>query len=796
MNTLRLAFRQLTRSPGFVMLAVVILSLGIAGNTLVFSIVNGVFLRPLPFKDPERLVDLDETAPQWQLRYTAVAYPDFYAWRSENRTFTGMAAYDHRDYNLSGVGLAERVAAARVSFNLTEVLGLTPVLGRGFTAEEDQPGGARVTLLGHGAWQRLFGGRMDVLGQVVNLDGQPFTIVGVLPPAAAFPRRDDFWVPLALSPTDESGWHLNSIGRLKPGVTLGQARADLLRVHRNLAETRKVNEITSPVIAPLAERFLGDSKPAAAVLVGTEALVLLIGCANVAALMLARGLARSRETAVRLALGAHRIHLIRQMFAESVLLSLASGVAGVLLGQWLFRVALAWLPERLPAWVTLDLDLRFALFAIGLTLATAVLFGLLPTLQACAASNVHAALSAAGTRLSSSTARRRSLNLLVVGEVALALVLLITTGLLARAFVKVQQTDPGFRPQNLLTYRVSLPESAYPDTARRDGFFRPHLEQVRALPGVTAASAVSAPPLGGHWGMFYEAENAPPKAPGAANPVILNRVIYPRYFETMDITLLAGRTFGEDDGRKDGTPVVIVNEILAQLFWPGQEAVGKRIRTNDKAPWLEVVGVVKDVKHYGLSEPMRPGVYLPYLQYEQASMAMVVRTTVEPQTLLPAVREIVRTADSGLAIHEVATMTERLRESLWLRRFVFWATVVMAGVALVLAIGGIYGVIAYATAQRTAELGIRVALGAQRADIMTLVLRHGLGLAAAGIGVGLATALALAPALRSLLFGISPFDPLTMLVIPALLIAVALGACWVPARRAAGVDPAVALRAE
>jgi predicted permease len=264
----------------------------------------------------------------------------------------------------------------------------------------------------------------------------------------------------------------------------------------------------------------------------------------------------------------------------------------------------------------------------------------------------------------------------------------------------------------------------------------------------------------------------------------------------MEITPLAGRTFGEDDGRKDGTPVVIVNEILAQLFWPGQEAVGKRIRTNDKAPWLEVVGVVKDVKHYGVSEPMRPGVYLPYLQYEQASMAMVVRTTVEPQTLLPALRGIVRTSDSGLAIHDAATMTERLRESLWLRRFVFWATVVMAGVALVLAVGGIYGVIAYATAQRTAELGIRVALGAQRADIMSLVLRHGLGLAGAGIGVGLATALAVAPVLRSLLFGISPFDPITLLAIPAGLTAVALLACWMPARRAADVAPAVALRAE
>lgn len=796
MNDLKCAFRQLTRSPGFVLLAVVILSLGIAGNTLVFSIVNGVYLRPLPFAQPTRLVDLDETAPRWQLRYTGIAYPDFCAWRSDNRTFEGMAAYAQRDFNLSGAGLAERVATLRASYNLTDVLGLVPVLGRSFTAEEDQPGGAPVALLGHAAWQRLFGGQPDVLGQTVQLDGQPFTIVGVLPPQAAFPRRDDLWIPLAMSPTDGNGWFLSGMGRLKPGVSVAQAQADLLRIHKQLVETRPVNDITSPVVAPLLERHLGDSKPAAAVLLGTMALVLVIACANVAALMLARGLTRRRETGVRLALGARRLHLVRQTLVESLLLSALSGILGVLLGEWLLGIALAWLPERLPVWVTLDLDLRFALFAVALTLLTAMLFGLLPALQASSETHLQAAFSAAGSRTGGSVAQRRSLRLLVIGEVAMAMVLLMTAALLARAFVRLQSTDPGFRPDHLLTYRVSLPETAYPDAARRDGFLRTHLEQVRALPGVTAASAASAPPLGGHWGMFCEAENAPPRPPGAVNPVILRRIIFPGYFETMGITRLAGRTFAESDDRRDGPPVVIVNEILAQLFWPDQDAVGKRIRAGDQAPWWEVVGVVKDVKHYGVSEPMRPGLYLPFSQNDVASMAVVVRTAGEPASLLPALRGLVQAADAGLALHEVATMTERLQDSLWLRRFVFWTTAVVAAVALVLAVGGIYGVISYTATQRTSEIGLRIALGAQRTDILRMVLRHGLRLAVVGVAVGLVLGLLLAPALSSLLAGVSPFDPLPLLGVPLLLASVALLACWFPARRAASVDPMVALRSE
>ncbi len=796
MNDLRFAVRQLARYPGFAVLAVVILGLGIAGNTLVFSIVNGVYLRPLPFKEAARLVDLDETAPQWQLRYTGIAYPDFCAWRSQNRSFDVMGAFAQRDFNLSGIGLAERVEVMRTSHDLLDVLGLRPIAGRGFTQEEDQPGGSRVAMLGHGAWKRLFGGRTDAVGREVQLDGEPFTIVGILPPEAAFPRRDDFWVPLALSPTDSNGWYLRGIGRLKAGITMHQARADLLRIHKGGIDARKVNEITSPVIARLDERYLGDSKPMAAVLIGMEALVLIIACANIAALMLARGMARSKETGVRLALGARPMHMVRQILTECVLLSLAGGIVGVLLGKWIFKTFLAWLPDHLPVWVTLQSDWRFILFVTALTLLTSVLFGALPAIQACSNSNLQGMLAAAGSRLSRSTGQRRSLNSLIIGEVALALVLLSTASLLARTFVKLQQTDPGFRPENVLTYRVTLPESGYPSAQRRYEFFSDHLERVRSLPGITSASAVSAPPLGGHWGTFYEAEDSPRNPPGTPNPVVLNRIVFPDYFETMGIRVMAGRTFNDQDGRNNGRPVVIVNQIIADLYWPGREPLGKRIRQSENAPWYQVVGVVKDVKHYGVSEPMRPGVYLPFLQYDQSSMAIVARTTVEPYTVLPAARALVERADASLALHEASTMTDRLRESLWLRRLVFRMTSVMAGVALVLALGGIYGVISYTAAQRTSEMGIRLALGAQSADIIRLVLVQAAWLVGAGVGIGLIAALALAPALGTLLFGVSPFDPIAMVVIPLLLTGITLLACYVPARRATKIDPIRTLRAD
>ncbi len=796
MNDLRFAFRQLGRSPGFVALAVLILSLGIAANTLVFSLLNGLYLRPLPFRDPAQLVDLDETAPRWQLEYAGIAYPDFHAWRAQNRTFQGMGVWSGASFNLSGQGATERVSGLEVTYDLAEVLGLQPVLGRGFTADEDKPGGERVALLGCRTWQRLFAGRKDILGQVIRLDGQPYTVVGVLPVAADFPDANAVWIPLGLAPDDSRGWSLQGVGRLKHGVSLDQARADLLRIHKGMVETRQVNEITSPRITPLRERYLGDSRLGTAVLFGAAVLVLAIGCANVAALMLARGLARSREMGVRLALGATRLQIARQVLAESLVLALLAGLGGMLLSQWLMSSALSWLPGRLPVWVTLELDARFVVYFVGLTVLVAALFGVLPSLQAASRFHLQGVLSSGSARLSGSASRRRGLHLLVAGEIALASLLLILAGLFARGFLHLQQTEPGFCPDNLLTYRVSLPEVGYAQPVARHQFFAEHLETVRALPGVTGASAGTPPPLEGHWGTLFEAEGAPPKAPGAPDPVVLRRLVYPRYLETLGVRLLAGRDFTPSDG-PDSTRVVVVNDLLAQLFWPGQDAVGKRIRYAGAAgPWIEVVGVVQDVKHYGLDKPMRPGVYLPASQDPQASMAMVVRTSVDPNSLVPAIRDSVKGVNSDLAVHGVATMTDRLRESLWVPRFFCWSIGVFSAVALLLSVGGIYGVVSFVVVQRTSEIGIRMALGAQRGHVLQLVLGQGLKQVAAGLGCGVGGAFLLAHLLSRLVFGMQPADPLIFTAVPILLAGAALAACWVPARRALRIDPVQALRRE
>lgn len=796
MNDLRFAIRQLRQSPGFVALAIFILSLGIAANVFVFSLLNGLYLRPLPFRDPARLVDLDETAPRWQLEYTGIAYPDFHAWRAQNRTFQGMGVWSSASFNLSSQGTTERISGLEVTHDLAEVLGLQPVLGRGFTADEDKPGGARVALLGYKTWQRLFAGQKDILGQVIRLDGQPYTVIGVLPVAADFPDANAMWIPLGLAPDDGRGWFLQGVGRLKPDVSLDQARADLLRIHKGMVETRQVNEITSPRITPLRERYLGDSRLGTAVLFGAVVLVLAIGCANVAALMLARGLARSREMGVRLALGATRLRIARQVLVESLVLALLAGLGGTLLSQWLMSSALSWLPSRLPVWVTLELDARFGVYFVGLTALVAVLFGVLPSLQAASRLHLHGVLSSGSARLSGSAARRRSLHLLVAGEVALASLLLILAGLFARGFLNLQKTEPGFRPDHLLTYRLSLPEEAYPQAVARHQFFAEHLEKVCSLPGVTGASAVTPPPLEGHWGTLFEAEGAPPKAPGSPDPVVLRRVVYPGYLETLGVRLLAGRDFTQNDG-PDSIRVVVVNDLLAQLFWPGQDAVGKRIRyAGANGPWIEVVGVVEDVKHYGLDKPMRPGVYLPASQDPQASMAMVVRTSVEPNSLLPSVRDAVKGMNSDLAVHGTAAMTDRLRESLWVPRFFCWSVGVFSAVALLLSVGGIYGVVSFVVVQRTSEIGIRVALGAQRGDVLRLVLGQGLKQVTAGLGCGVAGALVLAHLLSRLLFGLQPADALTFTAVPILLAGAALAAGWVPARRALRIDPVQALRSE
>jgi predicted permease len=523
--------------------------------------------------------------------------------------------------------------------------------------------------------------------------------------------------------------------------------------------------------------------------------VWLIACANVAGLMLARGLARGKEITVRMALGATRRAVIQQVMTESLVLSILGGVVGVVAGQSCLSALVSLLPEQFPKWIHFNMDWRFVLFCLVTTGATAILFGLIPASQMVSNVNLQGALQATASRTTGSSRQRRSLNALVVAEIGLALVLLVNAGLLIQAFRALQQIDPGFRAENVLTYDISLPRAKYTNS-QQIAFFEEHLTRLRALPGVKAASATTIVPLGGHAGTFFEIDNAPPRGRDEQNPVVLQRHVFPGYAETMGLTLVAGHFISEQEARATNNVAVVINEMFAKRNWPKEDAVGKRIRYGSRSPWLTVVGVVKDEKHYGFDQPVRPGVFLPYHYQPARRMTIAVRTFNDPTTLVATIRTMIQERDADLPMYQVRTMTERVQSSLWLRRSYSWLFGFFAAVALTMALGGIYGVISYTVSQRTNEIGIRMALGAQRADVLRLVLRHGLLLAGFGVGLGLVGALALARVMRTFLGEVSPTDPLTFLAVPLLVAVVTLLAGLLPARRATRVHPMEALRYE
>ena len=796
MLAIKPAVRALARNPGFSLSVVAMFALGVAATTAIFSVFNGLFLGSLPFREPQRLLYLDETAPRWNLKLVSIAYPDFYAWRAQSRAFEGMAVFTGGDFNLSGFGEATRIQGARVTFDLAGVLGLQPVLGRDFLPEEDVKDGRKVALISYGLWQRKFGGGADVLGKILQLDDTPYTVVGVLPREAVYPDQADLWVPLGADPNEQSGWYLRGVGRLKPGVTLEQARADLARVHKGLIPTRNVNEITAPVAMPLRERYLGDYRLVTQVLLGAVGFVLLIACVNVAGLMMARGTARAREVAIRAALGAGRRRLVRQFLTESLLLAAAGGAAGVALGWLGLQAMLSLIPDVLPRWVAFRLDGRFVLFSLAVIGAAAVLSGLAPALESSSV-DLRGFLADAAPKTSLSGARRRSMNALVVGEIALSLVLLASAGLLIKAFRQVLSVDPGFRPQNVLTYTIALPEAKYSKPDQRIQFYQALMTQLRAAPGVESAGATTAVPLGGHWGNFFQVEGSRPLGPNEQDPVILQRIVLPGYFRAIGISMLAGRDFDEHDGSSDGTQAIIVNETFAKRFWPGGNAIGKRVAGRSRNPkWMIVVGVAHDVKHYGLDQEVRPGVYMPHRQAPVGSLTIVVHGAIAPRTLIDTSREIIRRMDPGLPMFEIRTMRERLERSLWARRTYSWLFGVFAGAALVLAVAGIYGVVSYAVTQRTHEIGIRMALGAEPGQVLGQVLMEGMALVGTGVAIGLAGAALATRLLQPLLAGVSPHDPWAFAAVGLALTLAALAASLVPARRAATVDPVRALRFE
>jgi predicted permease len=796
LQDVRFAVRSLAKQPTYTLTAVGMLALGIAGNTAIFSVFNGLFLRPLPFAAPERLVNFDETAPQWNLEFVGMNYLDFLNWRENNSSFEAMSVYDRSQVNLTTDDEPARVSAARVTHDIATVLGIHPTLGRFFTEQEDLPGGENVTMLGLALWQGRYGADPNIIGRSITLDGNPFTVIGVLPREAEFIGEAELWLPLAQDPEESRGsWWLNGIGRLNPGVTIEQARDDLLRIHKNAIDERPVNEATSPVVLPVLERILGEYRLGATAMLGAVGLVLVIACINIAGIMLARSLTRGREVAIRLALGAGRWRVVQQHLTESLVLSLVGATLGTALGLGGAFALRAITSETLPSWVAFAFDVRVLGFALAITVGAAIAFGIAPAMNA-ARSNANGALQATTTRISATLARRRALDLLVVGEVALSLVLLVAAGLTVRDFYGLMSSDPGFAPENILMYNVTLPDVAYDNDESRLAFFEAHVERVRALPGVTSAAAITNPPLWGHSGWFFEIEDAPPEDPDATRPVTLVRRATSDYIETMGITLLRGRTFLPEDGRDEGSLVVIVNETFARRYWPDTDPIGKRIRPSPDSPWQTIIGVTRDVKHYGLDAEMRQGVYWPFPAAVRSSSAIVMRTAVPPQSLVGPVRQVLHEMDPALPMASVSTMSQELDESLWARRGASRLSATFSLVALLLAVGGIYGVVSYRVNQRTKEIGIQMALGARPAQVLGQVLRHGALIIGVGVVLGLVGAYGAGKFLATILVDANTLDPLVFGSVTGILVAVTVAANLLPARRAASVQPAEVLRGE
>ena len=657
-----------------------------------------------------------------------------------------------------------------------------------------------MVVLSHGLWQSRFGGSPGAIGQTLRINGVAHLIVGVMPVTAEFPAEARLWLPIASDPTCCS-YSYDGVGRLKPGVSIAQARADLLHTQGSIWAARDSGHVVSPVLYPLHERLVNDYRLIGSALGVGVLLVLLIACANVASIMLARSIFRQREIGIRVALGATGGRVTRQLFTESLLLAAVAGVAGALLGRGGLQLLLRSMPDRIPIWAGFGTDWRVIVFSIGVVGVTAVLFGLAPALQNRRQDGRGAI--AGGGRASPSHAQRRTLNGLVVAEIALASVLLVASGLLVRAYQRLRDVDPGFRTDHTLSFRLALPKVKYPSGKEQMVFYDEVIRRIRSLPGVREAGAVNCPPLGCHLGNFYEAEGAAPAGRQGENPVILTLFASPGYFRALGIKLVRGRFFTETDGTADGLRAVIVNQAFARAAWPNvDDPVGRRIRNQggDSTRWLSVVGVTGDVRHYGLDRPARPTVFettaVLARDNDPPGLAIVAYTSTEPSAISNAVRETVRALDPELPLYQVGTLEGELNKSLALRRVFAWLLAVFGGIALALAIGGIYAVLSYLVGRRTREIGIRMTLGAERNQVLGLVVRQGLGLVILGLVIGLPAAFAASRLLSSLLVGVPAGDPLTFAAVAVGLVGTGLVAALIPARRASSVDPKVALGVE
>jgi predicted permease len=794
---LRYALRSFRRQRLSTGLVVLMLALGIAANIVVFSLVNALLLRPFPFDHPERLVFFNEKAPRWNLDVVGINYPDFWQWRQSQQTFEAIAIYDGQSFNLADEQRPDRIDGAQVSRDFAAVLGVQPILGRMFSADEERPKAPRVVVLSERLWRDRFGADDRIVGRSIRLDGTPWTIIGVLPSRAEFPDRAALFVPYDGDPNQEfQSYGGSGIGRLKPGVTVAQAEADLLRAQEPIWAARDKEKIVSPYVRPLRDVLVDDSRNAIPALAGAVALLLIVACANVASIMLARAIARRREIGIRLAMGAGRSRLMRQLFVENLLMAAIGGAIGTVAGRATLSWLVATLDTELPRWANFGLDGRVLAFSIGLSLLATLLFGWAPALHA-VRGDVRSAVADTVAGSTTSPRGRRTLNWLVGAEFTLAAVLIVGGGLLFRAFDKVRSVDPGFRTDHVLTLRLALPTPKYEAHEKRLAFWDDLLTRLRAQPGVVAAGAITCPPMMNcHMGMFYRIEGAAPRKAGEPDPVTLTRVATEGYFETLGIRLAHGRFFEAADRQGKGPNAVIVNETFARTFWPNvPDPTGKRLSfRSDKPEWITVVGVTKDIKHYGFERPMRPGVYFPLSWTQRFQLAVTVRTEGDPRAFTGTARSVLQQVDPDLPLYRIRTMEDAVAESLRGRAIYSWMLAVFAVMALVLAVGGTYGVTSYLVNQRSREIGIRLAIGARPRDIFGAVLRASARAIVVGILLGAAGAVALAGLLGDLLFGVSPRDPLVLVIATTTLLVAALLANWLPARRAAKTDPMLSLR--
>jgi putative ABC transport system permease protein len=796
---IRYGLRMLGKNPGFTFVAVLTLALGIGATSIMFSFANGMLLCSLPYKDSDRLVIVDENSQKRGVTSMGVSYPNFLDWREQNQVFSGIASYLSGNFTITGGGEPEQLTGTWMSYDTFEVLGISPLLGRSFTAEEDRPEHDNVVILSHGLWQRRFGADPSILGQTIILNSRSRTVIGVMPPDFKFPDTSELWAPLAL--TTESWTRndhgLSAVARLNPGVTLNQAQENLNAVALRIEELNPVtNEGMGVTLISLHEGLVSDYRIALVILMGVVGLVLAVACANVANLLLARASGRHKEMAIRTSLGASRWRIFRQLLTESFMLGIMGGAAGLLLAFWGVDLLLAAIPIEFPFWMKFQMDTRIIAFTTGISLLTGLVFGTAPALHALRV-DLNETLKEGGRGLASAS-RNRLRRILVIVEVALSLILLIGAGLMIRSFMHLMDVNPGLNPENVLTVRLGLPGLKYNTPEKRHAFFKELTERVGALPGVQSSGAISGLPLSGNnWGRSLTVEGFPVLSVGQA-PSINHCVVTPNYFQTMGIPMVAGRDFTDADS-SNGLKVTIIDERLAREYWPNESAIGKRVRFGPpeaNEPWHTVVGVVGEVKHQSLILTQRRSVYLPHAQVAIGGMSVVLHTSTNPESLIAAIRSQVKEMDADLPVTNVRTMKEVISRSVWQSRFFTILFGIFAAIALLLASVGIYGVMAYSVSQRTQEIGIRLALGAQKRDVMKMVVRQGMTLSLVGTAVGLAGALALTRLMESLLFEISTTDPLTFTGLALTLMAVSLAACWIPARRATKVDPIVALRYE